>query len=71
MKPTAHYGSIVVAPKVGQMAVLVGAYGHHRIGTDDKKTYWTSEVVNVGTGGEFETLNTIYRKYEEPDELAG
>jgi hypothetical protein len=63
MKPSVVYTETVYPPAVGESAIVLGIAGHtHGLIDDVADAAITSEVVRVGEDGEFETLNTIYRR---------
>lgn len=62
-KKEVRYYDVFVGPEVGKQALLSGVEGHPTVanGTAVGRIVYTSTVVRVGEGGEFETLNSVYR----------
>lgn len=60
MKPVVHYVAAGWTLEVGKRISLVGVTGHPSKAHECDAI--TSRVIRVGENGEFETLNTIYRK---------
>lgn len=63
MKSIAHYRQLVDRPVIGESALLLGVPDHPK-GLRGRIVA-TSPVVRVGEDGEFETLNTVYRRLAE------
>lgn len=64
-KPVVHYEETDRSPVVGENVWISGIWGHPRLGNVPNDGYqgaYTSEILRVGNDGEFETLNTIYRR---------
>jgi hypothetical protein len=66
MKPVVTYHGLHSPLEIGMYAIITGLRGHPRQSTGqlDGDFVYTSAIVRVGDGGEFETLNTVYRPEE-------
>jgi hypothetical protein len=63
MKPVVHYDQVISHLIVGQVAFLTRTWDHPGPNVGNAgSTVMTSPLVRVGEDGEFETLNSIYRR---------
>lgn len=61
-KKVVHYSAMLIEPKVGYPAIVLPVDHPDTDNVSNLEFATTSRVVRVGNNGEFETLNTIYRR---------
>jgi diphthamide synthase (EF-2-diphthine--ammonia ligase) len=61
MKPVVHYDQCFTKPEEGKCMMLSRTWDHPSLQNAGSMVR-TSTVVRVGEDGEFETLNSIYRR---------